>query len=155
MLFGYKPKCDIKSNKRGIKGRLSNFEKRDFVFDGIPCRSIEGVLQSFKFRTVEERVIVCGLWGKQAKLAGEGKNWQKDGLLFWNGVTYSRHSKEYSALLTRLYGAVYEQDEKFRRDLKRARKYRLMHTIGKSDPNTTVLTEKELITLLEDLSKKE
>lgn len=43
-MFFFKRKLDIHSKKRGIAGRLSNFTKRSFVFDGIACRSIEGVL---------------------------------------------------------------------------------------------------------------
>jgi hypothetical protein len=140
MLF-FKRACDIHSKKRGIAGRLSNFTRRSFLFDGVPCRSIEGVLQSFKFSSEEERRIVCGLWGIQAKLAGEGRNWREEQVLFWNGERYPRESEEYRALLSRLYGAVYEQDADFRRDLRRARGRRLAHSIGKSDPRETVLTE--------------
>ena len=151
----FKCKCDIHSKKRGIAGRLSNFTRRSFCFDGIPCRSIEGVLQSFKFSTQEERTIVCGLWGIQAKLAGEGRNWKERQVLFWNGKSYPRESKEYSALLRRLYDEVYAQDDKFRRDVKRARSRRLMHSIGKSDPKETVLTEKEFLDLLTALSQRD
>lgn len=154
MIF-FKRKCDIHSKKGGIAGRLSNFTRRAFCFDGVPCRSIEGVLQSFKFSAHEERAIVCGLWGIQAKLAGEGRNWKETQTLFWNGRSYPRESEEYSALLRRLYDEVYAQDESFRRDVKRARRRRLMHTIGKSDPKETVLTEKEFLDLLTSLSQRD
>lgn len=153
MLF-FNHKCDIYSKKSGIAGRLSNFTKRSFLFDGISCRSIEGVLQSFKFPTQEERRIVCGLWGIQAKLAGEGRNWKETQMLYWNGQCYARESKEYAALLTRLYDAVYAQDDKFRRDVRRARHRRLTHSIGKNDPKETVLTEKEFLSLLIALGER-
>ena len=38
---------DIKSGSGYPQGALSNFAPRRFVFDGIECNSIEGVLQSF------------------------------------------------------------------------------------------------------------
>ncbi len=154
MLYIYKPKLDIHSKKRGIAGRLSNFTRRAFLFDGILCRSIEGVLQSFKFSSPTEQKIVCGLWGVQAKLSGEGREWKESQTLHWNGSTYARESEEYAALLSRLYDAVYEQDAAFRRDVRRARRYRLVHSIGKSDPRETVLTEQEFLSLLRALGKK-
>ena len=151
----FKRRCDIHSKKRGIAGRLSNFTHRSFVFDGVPCRSIEGVLQSFKFSSQKEREIVCGLWGIQAKLAGEMQNWKESQTLYWNGESYARESAEYDSLLLRLYNAVYEQDEKFQRDIKKARRYKLTHSIGKNDPKETVLTEREFLNLLNALSKND
>ena len=144
-MFFFKRKLDIHSKKRGIAGRLSNFTKRSFVFDGMACRSIEGVLQSFKFQSFEEQAIVCGLWGIQAKLAGENRNWKQTQTLFWNGKAYRRESDEYQHLIDRLYLAVFEQDEHFRKDILKAGTYRIEHRIGSRDPKETVLTEAEFI----------
>ena len=142
----FRRKIDIYSKRPGIGGRLSNFTKRTFVFDDIPCRSIEGVLQSMKFETPCEQRIVCGLWGLQAKLAGDLKaDWKTTKALHWNGCDYPREGEEYQALLTRLYTEVYRQDPQFRKDIKKSAKYRLVHSIGKSNPQDTVLTEKEFI----------
>ena len=41
---------DIGKGSGGVAGRLSNFTPRKFIFDGVECNSIEGVLQSFKFK---------------------------------------------------------------------------------------------------------
>ena len=41
---------DIGKGSGGVAGRLSNFTPRRFIFDGVECNSIEGVLQSFKFK---------------------------------------------------------------------------------------------------------
>lgn len=153
MLFS-KRKIDIHSEKRGPAGRLSNFTRRDFVFDGIACRSIEGVLQSFKYKTIPEQKIVCGLWGKQAKLASEGTNWKETQTLFWNCVEYPRASAEYQQLLVRLYTAVFAQDESFRRDLAKVKKHQLTHSIGSADPQNTILTEEEFISMLKMLCDK-
>ena len=149
----FKLKLDIKSSKRGIAGRLSNFTERQFVFDGVLCRSIEGVLQSFKFPTVEEQRIVCYLYKGQAKRVGELRDWRSDQLLYWQGTTYRRDGDEYQDLLRRLYRAVYDQDERFRRDIRRSRKFRLEHSIGKDDPRETVLTREELLRLLGELAQ--
>lgn len=148
-----KLKLDIKSKKPGLAGRLSNFTMRQFVFDGVPCHSIEGVLQSFKFPTVEEQRIVCYLYKGQAKSAGDLRDWRADQLLYWQGATYHRDSEEYQALLRRLYRAVYDQDEQFRKDIRRSRKYRLEHSIGKDDPQDTVLTREEFLRLLGELAQ--
>jgi len=153
MLF-FKRTVDIYSKKHGPAGRLSNFTKRSFIFDGIECRSIEGVLQSFKFKSVSEQKIVCGLWGIQAKLSGERADWKETQLLYWNKTEYHRASKEYQELLARLYAAVFEQDEAFRKDLKKIRKCRLIHSIGAPDPENTVLTEKEFISNLKTLCER-
>ena len=150
MLF-FRRKIDIYSKKHGPAGRLSNFTKRSFVFDGVECRSIEGVLQSFKFKTYAERRIICGLWGIQAKLTGEFADWRESQTLYWNGAEYSRSSVDYQRLLDRLYNTVYEQDEAFRKDIARVRGHHLMHSIGSSDPQNTILTENEFITRLKML----
>jgi hypothetical protein len=144
MFFG-KRKIDILSKKRGIAGRLSNFTRRDFMLDGVHCRSIEGVLQSLKFQNPNEQQIVCGLWGIQAKYAGENKNWKEDKILYWQGKPYKRESAEYQKLIDYIYKTVYEQDKQFQKDVKKAAKYRLIHSIGKTDILDTILTEKEFI----------
>lgn len=55
---------DIKSGSGYPQGALSNFAPRRFVFDGIECNSIEGVLQSFKFKDIEIQKYVCTLVGR-------------------------------------------------------------------------------------------
>ena len=153
MLF-FKRTIDIYSKKLGPAGRLSNFTKRCFVFDGIECRSIEGVLQSFKFKNISEQRIICGLWGIQAKLTGEIANWKENQILYWNGAEYPRDSLEYQMLLDRLYVSVFEQDEGFRKDISRVRGRRLIHSIGSDDPTNTILTEEEFISRLKMLCER-
>lgn len=145
-MFFRKKTVDIHSKRRGVAGRLSNFTRRSFDFDGIACRSIEGVLQSLKFENAGEQKIVCGLWGVQAKFAGElGGDWKNTQTLYWNGQRYSRGSEEYQALLARLYDEVYRQDEQFREDIRKSAGYKLVHSIGNPDPRDTVLTAQEFI----------
>ena len=151
-MFFFKRTIDIHSKKFGVAGRLSNFTKRSFVFDGVQCRSIEGVLQSFKFYSTSEQRIICGLWGIQAKLTGELTDWKERQILYWKGKEYHRNSLEYQELLDRLYMTVYEQDEKFRKDISKVKQCRLIHSIGVSDKENTVLTEEEFIARLNMLS---
>lgn len=152
MLFP-KFRIDIHSKKRGIAGRLSNFTRRDFEFDGIHCRSVEGFLQSLKYEDTNIQRVICGLWGVQAKLAGEGADWKTDQTLYWCGRSYKRESKDYHDLIKRMYTELYLSDAELRRDIKKSRRYRLIHSIGNNDPKDTVLTEKEFIGMLEYLAK--
>lgn len=64
---------DIGKGSGGVSGRLSNFTPRRFVFDGVNCNSIEGVLQSFKFKNPEMQKEVCKLVGSAAKFKGKKK----------------------------------------------------------------------------------
>lgn len=47
---------------------LSNFYPNAFVFDGVPCASMEGLLQSLKTKDPTLQRKVCGSVGKEAKL---------------------------------------------------------------------------------------
>ena len=79
---------DIKSGSGYPQGALSNFAPRRFVFDGVECNSIEGVLQSFKFKDIEIQKYVCTLVGRQAKSKGRNKKWWQKQELYWQGVVY-------------------------------------------------------------------
>ena len=58
---------DIGGNNSGVAGRLSNFTARNFIFDGVECNSMEGLLQSFKFENIDIQKYVCTLIGITAK----------------------------------------------------------------------------------------
>ena len=143
-----KEKVDIHSKRYGFVGRLSNFTKREFNFDGVPCNSIEGVLQSFKCSDVVMQKQICSLYGIDAKNAGSEFDWKTTQTLFWNGEEYKRDSKEYAELLSSLYRSVYMWDKTFKTDIEDAEKYELDHFIGVSDKKETVLTKNEFISNL-------
>ncbi|MDR2641614.1 MAG: hypothetical protein LBC74_02345 [Planctomycetaceae bacterium] len=125
---------------------LSNFTAYEFIFDGIQCSSMEGVLQAFKFRDTAEQLHVVTLVGFDAKKYGkQGNNWRKDQTLYWNGESYDRHSKQYQELLTRAYNALFDEHSLFRKALKATGKNELVHTVGKSDAHETILTEREFV----------
>ncbi len=65
---------DIGSKNGFPAGNLSNFAPHPFIFDGVKCASMEGLLQSFKFEKEHIQVEVCKLVGKEAKFRGQKRN---------------------------------------------------------------------------------
>ena len=142
---------DIRSRASGAAGRLSNYTERHFIFDGIQCGSIEGVLQSFKCPDSDKQAEICVLNGGWAKQAGNQYEWKEKQMLYWKGQVFARRSREYQDLLDRLYLSVYEQDESFRNDLLALRGKKIDHRMGLSNPSETVLTRHEFIFRLQRL----
>lgn len=145
---------NISSKASGAAGRLSNFTPRQFLFDGVVCASIEGVLQSFKCPDPKRQAEICALTGGWAKHAGSQYEWKEQQLLYWQGHAFPRRSEDYQNLLDRLYLAVYEQDASFRQDLAEIRGKKIDHRMGLSNPSETVLTRHEFIFRLQRLSEK-
>ena len=132
--------------------RLSNFTNRHFNFAGVVCASLEGILQALKELDQAKQAEICALSGKEAKQAGIERNaWKEQQLLWWNGETYQRASREYLMLITRIYQAAYEQDPSFKQDLLAVGAEDIGHSIGNPDPQDTVLTEVEMIHQLNQL----
>jgi len=132
---------------------LSNFAPHPFIIDGIECNSMEGFLQSLKFKNPEMQKEVCKLVGKTAKFKGKKKKWWKTQELFWQGQVYKRESEEYQQLLTKAYNALF-QNSGFKAALKATGTATLTHSIGKNDIRKTVLTEREFIFQLNRLRKQ-
>lgn len=126
---------------------LSNFAPHPFEIDGVKCNSMEGFLQSLKFKSKDMQVFVCSLVGISAKRKGSNKKWWKSQVLYWNGVEYNRESMEYQLLLDRAYEAL-SQNDSFKRALIASGDSVLTHTIGKSDLTKTVLTQSEFCSRL-------
>ena len=61
---------DIGSGNSYPSSALSNFSPHPFVLDGIECASMEGFLQSLKFKNPDMQREVCKLVGKAAKFRG-------------------------------------------------------------------------------------
>ena len=59
---------DIGSGTAYPSCALSNFAPHPFIIDGVECASMEGFLQSLKFKSPEMQRHVCTLVGKAAKL---------------------------------------------------------------------------------------
>lgn len=115
---------------------------------------MEGFLQSLKFDKEHIQVEVCKLVGRAAKKRGRSKDWRVKQVLYWKGVTYDRHGKEYQELLDRAYRALCEQSESFRKALLATQSATLTHSIGKTNTSETILTRREYCSRLTKLRKE-
>ena len=135
---------DIGSKAGYPASALSNFAPHKFIIDGVECNSMEGFLQSLKFKEVSIQIEVCKLVGLAAKFKGKPKKWWKTQTLYWKGISYKRDSSEYQDLLDKAYRCIFNQCEGFRKALKACGKdATFTHSIGKSNQNQTVLTSSE------------
>ena len=138
---------DIGSGKGYPSTALSNFAPHKFIMDGVECNSMEGFLQSLKFKSVDMQKQVCTLVGVKAKYKGKHKPWWKEQILYWQGVEYKRDSKEYQELLKRAYLQL-SQNEGFKKAIIASGNAVYTHSIGKNDITHTVLTEREFCSML-------
>lgn len=145
---------DIGSKKSGPAGKLSNFTPRPFVFRGIECNSMEGLLQSFKFKDPEMQKYCCTLVGLKAKKFGSKKKWQKTQTLWWQGKPIDRHSEEYQQLLDEAFETLYTTNEKAKQTLLATGNATLTHKIGRTNPSETILTQKEFCSRLMKIRDK-
>ena len=133
---------DIGSGKQYPSSALSNFAPHPFVLDGVEISSMEGWLQSLKYKNPDMQREVCKLVGKAAKFKGKKKNWKRNQTLFWLGEKIYRHSEEYQSLLDRAYEAL-SKNSGFKSALLASGKATLDHSIGRNSPRETVLTVRE------------
>lgn len=128
---------------------LSNFSDRRFEFDGVNCTA-EGLLQSLKFSDLRQQREVCAMGGRQAKSIGVKQNssWQLTQRLFWKGYSIDRHGQVYQVFLDRIYQAIANQCPDFRVALLATGDAKITHSVGCSDPASTVLTEAEFCSRL-------
>lgn len=138
---------DIGSGSGYPASALSNFSPHPFVLDDVQCASMEGFLQSLKFKDPLMQENVCTLVGISAKRRGKKKKWWVDQKLYWRGEVYPRQSKEYQELLDRAFDALSE-NEGFRKALLASEKATLKHSIGKNKESETVLTVREFCSRL-------
>lgn len=144
---------DIGSGTGFPSAALSNFTPHPFVFDGVACASMEGLLQSFKFSNPDMQKEVCKLVGKQAKFKGKKKKWWKTQTLFWKDKEYKRDSKEYQELLDRAFDAL-ATNSSFKKALLATGSATLTHSIGKNKIEQTVLTKQEFCSRLTKIRER-
>lgn len=138
---------DIGSGTGWPSDSLSNFAPHPFVIDGVECASMEGFLQSLKFKNPEMQKYVCSLVGKAAKFKGKKKKWWRSQQLYWQGREIPRNSDEYQQLLDRAFDALSENTS-FCKALLATGNATLTHSMGKSDRCRTVLTQNEFCSRL-------
>ena len=125
---------------------LSNFYPNEFELDGVRCASMEGFLQSLKFKNPKKQEMVCALVGKDAKKKGKKKFlWKLTGNIYWRGEKLKRESIPYLSLISRAYAEMARQSKEFRLALMSTIGAKLTHSIGKNNTKKTILTEDEFI----------
>lgn len=142
---------DIRAKAPYPAGALSNFAPRAFVFDGVPCASLEGLLQSLKIADEAKQRRVCGFTGPAALGIGRKYKWRGSGTLWWKGAPITRLSDAYQAFLDRAFQTVFDQCEAYRDALAATGGATLTHEIGKDDPCETILTREEFCGRLDRL----
>lgn len=144
---------EIRSGNPYPSCSLSNFAVHPFIIDDIECYSMEGFLQSLKFKEVEVQKEVCKLYGLGAKRRGANKNWRKKQILYWQGREYKRSSKEYQELLDRAYECL-AQNPNFRKALLSTKGMTLTHSMGRDKERETILTKREFCSRLMNIRDK-
>lgn len=139
---------DIKSGSDYPASALSNFAPHPFVLDDVEIASMEGFLQSLKFKNPDMQKEICTLVGIKAKRAGAKKNWQRDQTLYWLGNPIKRDSQEYQNLLDRAYETMFRENTKARKALLATKSANITHSIGRTKQNETVLTRTEFCSRL-------
>ena len=144
---------DISSDGRYPGAMLSNFTPYEFTFRGKRFLSMESLLQGLKFETVETQNGVFERVGVKAKLRRKKRKWYLDQTLYWQGTPMKRDSKEYKNIVCEAFYALAENID-FQKTLLATGNKHLYHTMGKSDPTRTILTEDEFCEILTNLRKK-
>lgn len=148
-------KVAVHAKSDGYGGRFTTFAEHRFTFDGVECRSLESVLQSFRFADCNEQIRICSLDPWQARQEGKQNDWTLTETLYWQGTSYSRLKPEYQELLDRLFQQMFEQDAVFRLDCLLLRKGEITLPKWTKNPRLTVLNAKEYRLRLEALSRME
>lgn len=153
---------NIHSTGRYPSCALSNFAKHEFYIDNVKCSSMEGFLQSLKFKSVKKQKRACLLSGTDAKNSTKCTlaqiRWRITHNLYWQGKRINRFSDEYQRLLDRAYCEL-SKNKDFIKALGDTAEQELVHSIGKNNIRKTVLTEYEFISRLnrirDDVLKKQ
>lgn len=144
---------DIKAGCGYPASALSNFAPHPFTIDGVECASMEGFLQSLKFKGEDMQVEVCKMVGLAAKRRGKDKNWQESQTLWWRGTPIKRESQEYQDLLDRAYEEL-SKNTGFQKALLATGDAVLTHSIGRTNAKETVLTRTEMCSRLMKIREK-
>lgn len=135
---------DIGFKKEGLAQKLSNLYPHKFDFDGITYRSYEGFIQALKYKKKFDKDKIHNMYGYEAWHMGQLVNWKSSMVLYYQDKELDRFGDEYRELIKLSYDALCDNIE-FRNYLIESSEYRLIHTIGKTNPNETILTNAEFL----------
>ena len=106
---------DIHSKGEYPSDALSNYVEYEFYVDGIKCASMEGFLQSLKFKNTEKQKKVCLLSASEAKNSSRRSfaqlRWEMTHTLYWQGKAINRYSDEYQKLIDKAYSELSKNEE--------------------------------------------
>ena len=124
---------------------LSNLYPMEFKFRGKKVKSIKGVLQGIKYKDKKTQNLVLkysGLDAYHTRGCNSLDFWGNDRILYWQGKPMVRNSEDYQKFIDELYISVLKNPLYQRALLATGDKY-ILHHIGNSNPNETVLTRYE------------
>lgn len=142
---------EIKSSYPYPSNMLSNFYPHSFTIDGVDCSSMEGFLQSLKYKSVKKQRKICTFSGIEAKNKGKYKLlWKITGYVHWQGKRIKRTDKEFTELIRCAYFELFK-NENFKKALGDSSGMELSHKIGSNNKKKTILTEEEFLGFLNEL----
>ena len=124
---------------------LSNLYPMQFRFRGQKVNSIEGVLQSLKYKDKKTQKLVwkySGLDAYHTRGCNEIDLWTDKCVLYWQVKAMDRQGEEYQTFLDELYLSV-AKNPLYRRALLATGDKYLLHHFGCEDKSKTVLTRFE------------
>ena len=133
------------ASKNSLSKALSNLFHYEFTFKHKKVNSIESVLQGIKYQDKKTQNLVFSYFGLDAyhtRASNIFDFWGNNGKLFWQGKTINRKEKEYQDFLDELYFCA-GKNLLFQRALLSSGNKYLLHHIGRTDINETVLTRYE------------
>lgn len=145
---------DINSQGQYPANVLSNLHCKPFMMDDEWFGSIEGLLQGCRIKHVIDQRQAFRLHGIAAKRIGAKYPIGKNQIMYYRGVKFNRHSEFYSKLLHRAFEKCFAQNDTFKDALAECKDFELIHSIGKTDPTDTILTNDEFIGILNMLREK-
>lgn len=132
--------------KNSFSKVLSNLFPYSFKFKGKKVSSIEGILQSLKYKDkkIQNEILkYSGIDAYHTRACNTQKFWGDEGFLFWQGKSMKRDSEEYQLFLDEIYYSC-SKNLIFKNALLETSSKLLVHHIGNEDVFKTVLTRYEL-----------
>ena len=144
---------DIKFKGEDLEKRLSNLYPYSFTFDGITYASMEAFIGSLRTPLLDEKQKIYSTHGMESWYMGHKFSWYEKQEIYYQDRAISRHSQEYDDLITSAFDALFANED-FKQALMETGDCKLIHTIGKTAKNKTLLTRKEFIGHLNRLRNK-
>ena len=135
---------NIRFNGDNLEKRLSNLYPYNFELDGIQYASMEAFIGSLRTPDFVEKQKLYSTSGMESWVLGHKFSWYEKQEVYYKGKMISRHSLEYDDLLTAAFDGLFTNEE-YKQALRDAGDCKLIHTVGKTVKDKTLLTRKEFI----------